>query len=313
LSEVEFPSDRKIFCVGFNKSGTTTLHRIFTDQLSLRSAHNPRWTDWSIAKNKPLLDRHQAYSDGGFPSIKNLDQLYPQALFILNTRPLKGWIVSRHKAVQRSRAAVRWALTKYLPLGWIAGTINGWVLDNSGAAMLQWIRIRNSYHAHVIDYFKDRPGQLLILNIEDPDFAISLGTFLGVESALSSEIANRDGQGSTTRIILDAIGEKVGRTDSRQEVENLFRTRGLEAQADNLTFFPSDTFFLSKSASDHVLRILPFMRPPVRWTYTILVGWRSGARSFFAKGVLDTFIRFFRSESDLHFFTTVRRLGSASK
>ena len=42
----------KVFCVGFNKTGTTTLHRIFA-QLGLRSAHNPRWTDWSFTRNTP--------------------------------------------------------------------------------------------------------------------------------------------------------------------------------------------------------------------------------------------------------------------
>jgi hypothetical protein len=29
--------------------------------------------------------------------------------------------------------------------------------------------------------------------------------------------------------------------------------------------------------------------------------------------MVDSFIRFFRSESDMHYFTTVRRLGSGSK
>jgi len=313
LSEVGFPMERKIFCVGFNKSGTTTLHRIFADQLSIRSAHNPRWTDWSIAKKKALLDQHETYSDGGAPSIRNLDELYPQALFILNTRPLKRWTLSRHKAVERSKAAVQWGLTKYFPLGWIAGLINRWLLDNSDTAMLQWIRIRNSYHRHVIEYFKDRPDKLLILNIEDEEFIIGLGRFLGVDTAMSPRVANKDGQGSTTRIILDAIGEKLGNTDSEGLEDHLFQSRNLDDHVDNLTFFPSDTLVLSRSASDHLLRVLPFLRPIIRSTYTVLVGWRAGARSFFTKGVLDVFIRFFRSESDLHYFTTVRRLGSASR
>ena len=46
---------------------------------------------------------------------------------------------------------------------------------------------------------------------------------------------------------------------------------------------------------------------------TVGVGLRSGARSFMSKWLVDSFIRFFRSESDMHYFTTVRRLGSGSK
>jgi hypothetical protein len=40
---------------------------------------------------------------------------------------------------------------------------------------------------------------------------------------------------------------------------------------------------------------------------------RSKAHSFLSKWLVDSFIRFFRSESDMHYFTSVRRLGSASK
>ena len=182
----------KVFCVGFNKTGTTTLHRILGEQLSYRSAHKPRWTDWSITKNRSRLDPFDAFSDGGCASIKNLDELYPEALFILNTRPLKHWVLSRHKAVERSRRAVRWALTKYVPLGFVAWVINRWVLDNREGAVMRWIRIRNSYHEHVLRYFRDREGKLLVVNIEEDDFAERLAQFLGVEGTIAPTRANRD-------------------------------------------------------------------------------------------------------------------------
>ncbi len=304
---------RKIFCIGFNKSGTTTLHRIFGEQLGYRSAHNPRWTDWSVARSRTHLDRHDVWSDGGFPSIRNLDHLYPEALFILNTRPLKSWVVSRHMAVERSRAAVRWALTRYLPMGWLAWVINRWLLDNSHRAMERWIRIRNSFHRYALEYFRNREEKLLVLNIQDPELPALLADFLGGEKPVVTEKANREGEGSTTRIILDAIGTKVVKTDSRREVEEFFMHAGLEAHQDCLTFFSSPELFLCRSVSDRLLRILPFLRVPVRWTYTRLVGWRGGAGSFLSKGILDTFIRFFRSETELDYFTTIRRLGSGSK
>ena len=303
----------KIFCVGFNKTGTTTLHRILGDQLSYRSAHKPRWTDWSITKNRDRLDEFDAFSDGGCASIKNLDDLYPEALFILNTRPLKHWVLSRHKAVERSRTAVRWALTKYVPLGFVAWIINRWVLDNRERAVLRWIRIRNSYHEHVIGYFSDRKEKLLVVNIEEADFAVQLARFLGAENSIAPTLANRDGDGSTTRTILDSIGEKLGKHTSDRDIEALFASHGLDQHGDNLTYFGTPGFGLSRSTSDYILILLPFLKPLFRRIYTLLVAGRSRARSFLSKWLVDSLIRFFRSESDMHYFTTVRRLGSASK
>ena len=303
----------KVFCVGFNKTGTTTLHRILGDQLSYHSAHKPRWTDWSITKNRSHLDPFDAFSDGGCASVRNLDELYPDALFILNTRPLKHWILSRHKAVERSRRAVRWALTKYVPLGFVAWIINRWVLDNRERAVIRWIRIRNSYHQHVIRYFRDREGKLLVLNIEEDDFAPRLARFLGAGETVAPTLANPDGQGSTTRIILDTIGEKVGKHSSDEDVDSIFASYGLDPQGDNLTYFESPSLELSRSASDYLLMVLPFLKSPFRWVYTSLVAIRSKAHSFLSKWLVDSFIRFFRSESDMHYFTSVRRLGSASK
>ncbi len=303
----------KVFCVGFNKTGTTTLHRILGEQLSYRSAHKPGWTDWSITKNRDRLDPFDAFSDGGCASIKNLDDLYPEALFILNTRPLKHWVLSRHKAVERSRTAVRWALTKYVPLGFLARIINRWVLDNRERAVMRWIRIRNSYHEHVIRYFSDRKGKLLVVNIEDADFAAQLAGFLGSERSVAPTLANRDGHGSTTRIILDSIGEKLGKHTSDQDIEAFFSSHGLDEHGDNLTYFETPSLGLSRSASDYLLMFLPFLKPLFRWIYTVLVAGRSRARSFLSKWLIDSLIRFFRSESDMHYFTTVRRLGSGSK
>ena len=303
----------KVFCVGFNKTGTTTLHRILGEQLSYRSAHKPQWTDWSIAKNRSRLDEFDAFSDGGCASIRNLDELYPEACFILNTRPLKHWVLSRHKAVERSRRAVHWALTKYVPLGFVARIINRWVLDNRERAVMGWIRIRNSYHEHVIRYFSDRKGKLLVVNIEDADFGAQLARFLGSERSIAPTLANRDGHGSTTRIILDSIGDKVGKHTSEQDIEAFFSSHGLAQHGDNLTFFDLPSFGLSRSASDYFLILLPFLKPLFRWIYAVLVARRSRARSFLSKWLVDSLIRFFRSESDVHYFTTVRRLGSGSK
>jgi len=304
---------QKVFCVGFNKTGTVTLDKIFCDQLSYRSAHTPGWTDWTVTQNRHRLDRFDAFSDGSCASIKNLDELYPDALFILNTRPLKHWVLSRHKAVERSRRATSWLLTKYVPLGFVARIINRWVLDNSDRAVIRWIRIRNSYHEHVIRYFEGRTEKLLVLNIEEAGFTTQLARFLGTEGSIVPILENRDGHGSTTWTMLESIGEKMGTPASQQDIEAIFSSHDLDQHRDNLTFFESPTFRLSRSASDYCLILMPFLKPLFRWIYPVLVAGRDKARSFLAKWLVDSLIRFFRSESDMNYFTTVRRLGSGSK
>ena len=67
------------------------------------------------------------------------------------------------------------------------------------------------------------------------------------------------------------------------------------------------------AAANETSMILPFLKPPFRWIYTLLVAVRSRARSVFTKWVVDSLIRFFRSESDMHYFTPVRHLGGGFK
>jgi hypothetical protein len=107
----EIKLHNKIFQIGFNKCGTTSLHQMFIDS-GLKSIH---WDGGNIAKkihsnikqNKaPLdgVDKYDCYTDienidtNSFPLIdyyELLDKAYPNSLFILNTRPLDNWIKSR--------------------------------------------------------------------------------------------------------------------------------------------------------------------------------------------------------------------------
>ena len=69
----------KVFCVGFNKTGTTTLHRILGDQLSYRSAHKPRWTDWSITKKANVL-YNSGYAVVAYPGVAKPVKHFPEGI-----------------------------------------------------------------------------------------------------------------------------------------------------------------------------------------------------------------------------------------
>ena len=91
------PRAHKIFAIGFNKTGTTSLHRIFED-LGYRSLHDDRWRQLS----DPLLFRfYDAFSDGIPEDIRAWDATFPEARFILQVRDLDAWLDSRIEHIRR--------------------------------------------------------------------------------------------------------------------------------------------------------------------------------------------------------------------
>ena len=111
----------KIFQIGFNKCGTTSLYKLFKEYCNpsnrLKCVH---WDggrvataiEWHITNNKkPILGRYHGFDYLGdmeyeneegkkfihMKYFKNLDTEYPNSRFILNVRPIDEWIESRKK------------------------------------------------------------------------------------------------------------------------------------------------------------------------------------------------------------------------
>jgi hypothetical protein len=156
----------RIFQIGFNKCGTTTLARFFK-QNGLPVIH---WGRGDIARRierareageDPLsyyrdvvffsdmmaLDADRVYE--GYKQFDYLHQHYPDALFILNTRNVDGWVRSRHN---HGKLAERYGKA----LG----------LDSTEAVERYWRQEWAEHHARVVEFFKDKPGRLLVYNIE---------------------------------------------------------------------------------------------------------------------------------------------------
>jgi len=168
---------KRIFQIGFNKAGTVSIHYFFTEN-GISSVH---WDRGNISKTihnnyltgKPLLEgleEYQAFTDmehtlegGGFiysaeRYFKELDQAYPESLFILNFRDMESWIRSRlnHKDYLFD-TMLQNALTK-------------------NEAIELW---REEYKKHidnVLSYFGDREN-LLVLEIKEGNEHL-LGDFL---------------------------------------------------------------------------------------------------------------------------------------
>jgi cytidyltransferase-like protein len=154
----------KIFQIGFNKCGTTSLHE-FLIKNGLYSIH---WDDGNLARKiienfnrkRPLLSGYEEYDafldmesvDDDIhiylTHFKMLDSQYPNSKFILNIRNVDDWILSRLNHPNYLRITqISTGLKK-------EGVIDFW---------------KNSFQKHLLEvknYFKERESDFLILDID---------------------------------------------------------------------------------------------------------------------------------------------------
>jgi len=97
--------DQKIFFLGLNKNGTTTFYRFFQKNGYL-CEDSAKW--WCYHTKEEFRDR-EVFTDGYekkfrnltpprfdcWPNIKFLNQTFPNSYYILQTRPMKDWLLSR--------------------------------------------------------------------------------------------------------------------------------------------------------------------------------------------------------------------------
>jgi hypothetical protein len=162
LNRTGLRKKEKVFAIGFNKSGTTSLHTLFKS-LGLSSYHG---VEWRPCDDLDLLRKYDCFSDGIPANVPRLDDWFPGAKYILQVRELGPWVLSRLAHIERSKARG----THRAKPTW----------DTTEEAVCSWIRERNEHHLHVLSYFAERPSDLLVVNyIRDDAAATKICAFLG--------------------------------------------------------------------------------------------------------------------------------------
>lgn len=170
----------KIFCIGLNKTGTSSLHAAFL-KLGIPSVHyecaEGNIKDIIEANHtggRQLLEgleRYVAFSDWTKPAtarlFRELDEQYPGSRFILNTRDIESWLDSREKHVRRLPDLAR--LRQENP-------DSSWYRIDRAA----WRRDYEAHHAAVEEHFADRPDDLLVMDVAAGDGWEKLCPFLGL-------------------------------------------------------------------------------------------------------------------------------------
>lgn len=155
----------RVFQIGYSKSGTASLC-LFFKMNGVSSIHYDygklaRQIALAAKSNGNLLKGYEkvvAFFDmqawqlsgahEGFVYFDKLDEQYPGSKFILNTRPAERWLRS-----------VRSHWVNDINL--LAEMKRRFRLDEAGL-----LERRERHHARVIEYFRDRPEDLLVFDIE---------------------------------------------------------------------------------------------------------------------------------------------------
>lgn len=165
----------KVFCIGFHKTGTTSLYSALTKlgyKVSGTVAHH--WTAEQLRENgaKFCIDeaeRYDAVEDMPWPHFfRELDQEYPGSKFILTLREPQAWFASIDKHF--GEAATQLNIFTY-----------GREFVPARGHKDHWIKTCEAHNAAVREYFKDRPHDLLEMTLADGDGWEQLCPFLGHE------------------------------------------------------------------------------------------------------------------------------------
>jgi len=130
----------KYFVIGFNKTATRTIHAFFIAN-GIKSQH---WNN-----NRPW-DTHDytAFSSvGDHNDFKLLEKMYPNALFILNTRNLDDWLISRFKHHDNDKLI--------------------WGYPPTQMKCSKWIYSREEYYLDILNYFENMPHKLIIVSVSE--------------------------------------------------------------------------------------------------------------------------------------------------
>jgi len=166
----------KVFGIGFQKTGTSSLGKALEQNgysvIDFYGTELPldELRATYVARGLELARQYDAVQDMPWPLMfRELDQAFPRAKFVLTVRDTDSWYKSMVNHFGTTPTPIR-----QLTYG-----------EDAPAPVGQEARYREVYEAHsrtVQDYFANRPGDLLVMDLEAGDGWPELGPFLGLAS-----------------------------------------------------------------------------------------------------------------------------------
>ncbi len=161
----------KVFCIGFQKTGTTSLHAALsilgykTAAVVGRNLSADELRENALRLCVETARTHDAAQDMPWPLFyRELDAAFPGSKFILTVRGAEQWFrsVENHFG-DHPHAMQEFVYGAPAPAGESA----------------RYIGVYKSHEAAVREYFRDRPDDLLVMDLEQGDGWDELCSFLG--------------------------------------------------------------------------------------------------------------------------------------
>ena len=188
----------KVFCVGFNKTGTTSLTQTLKElgyHVGKQSTAEDLLYDWAKRDFKSIIAycrTGNAFQDIPFSlpyTYQALDAAFPNSRFILTVRNSSdAWFNSLQQFHQKlfnegnPLEEQHLANATYRHKGWMLDFMR-FVFDYPNTPLYDketYIKVYERHNAVIIDYFKNRPNDLLVLNLSEADAYNKFRVFLGL-------------------------------------------------------------------------------------------------------------------------------------
>jgi len=200
INQLRVYNKTKIFCIGCNKTGTTSLELLFRDLGYI--VGNQREAEllmhsYNKREFQPIINyckSAQVFQDVPFSlheTFMHMDKKYPQSLFILTLRDSPGqWYDSLVKF--HSKLFGQGDVPSSKQLKDCSYVSEGWVWNNHKSIYNTpendpyhretFINYYNVHNTSIIDYFSKRPEKLLTINLADQNSFSEFCEFLNIET-----------------------------------------------------------------------------------------------------------------------------------
>ena len=176
----------KVFGLGLSRTGTRSLSSAL-EILGFDTVHYPIDAETLDTLSRgdgkfPLLDIYDGMTDITVcPYYKTLDNLYPGSKFILTVRDIDSWSQSCANHWEGRPAFEEGTEKNHLIHMEIRRFLRAAVYGSYDYSHMRFAAVYSDYVTSVLDYFKDRPGDLLVLNIAEGEGYEKLAPFLGMK------------------------------------------------------------------------------------------------------------------------------------
>ena len=172
----------RVFGIGMHKTATTSLHHAFEilgyDSWHWSSAHAAKaiWREMNQIGRSLILERYDALCDLPIPLLyQQIDRAYPGSKFILTFRDERNWLhaVMRHFSTSYNKWRAGWNQDPF------TNRVHQILYGRQDFEPDIFLSRYRRHNAEVLEYFRNRPDDLLIMNMDRGDGWAALCGFLG--------------------------------------------------------------------------------------------------------------------------------------